>query len=72
MLLDAVLLGAREITFANDFDGLPLVLADRNQAETERSLRIELPNPALHEPHEALGASIAELDKKANVLGTRL
>ncbi len=26
-LLDAVLLGAREITFANDFDGLPLGLA---------------------------------------------
>ncbi len=27
VLLDAVLLGAREITFANDFDGLPLGLA---------------------------------------------
>jgi len=27
VLRDAVLLGAREITFANDFDGLPLGLA---------------------------------------------
>ena len=27
VLLDAVLPGAREITFANDFDGLPLGLA---------------------------------------------
>ena len=27
VLLDAVLLDAREITFANDFDGLPLGLA---------------------------------------------
>ena len=27
VLLDAVLLGAREITFANDRDGLPLGLA---------------------------------------------
>ena len=27
VLLDAVLLGALEITFANDFDGLPVGLA---------------------------------------------
>ena len=43
-----------------------------NQGQTERSLRKELPNPALREPHAEQRALIAALDRKANVLKIRL